>query len=43
MYEIFYNSTYGREVIDTAETVDEAEYLVHEYKAAFKSDNITFA
>lgn len=43
MYEIFYDSTYGHEVIDTAETVDEAEYLVHEYKMAFKSDNITYA
>lgn len=43
MYEIFYDSTHGREVIDTAETVDQAEYLVQEYKMAFKSDNITYA
>ena len=43
MYEIFYDSTYGHEVIDTAETVDQAEYLVHEYKMAFKSDKITYA
>ena len=42
MYEIYCDSTYGREVIDTAETVAEAEYLVHEYKLAFKSDNITY-
>ena len=42
MYEIYYDSTCGREVIDTAETVAEAEYLVHEYKLAFKSDNITY-
>ena len=43
MYESFNDSTYGQKVIDTAETVDEAEYLVHEYKMAFKSDNITYA
>jgi len=42
MYRIIYNSNYGVEVIDEAETRYEAIEMVQEYKIAFHSNNISF-
>ena len=35
MFEIVWTSQYGKEVIDTADTKKEAEYLMEEYRIAF--------
>jgi hypothetical protein len=35
MYDIIGISQYGREVIDTADTLRDARYLVAEYRLAF--------
>ena len=34
-FEIVWESQYGLEVVDTAETEEEAEFLVGEYQLAF--------
>ncbi len=34
-YKIIASSRYGKEEIDTAETLQEAKYLVNEYRLAF--------
>jgi hypothetical protein len=34
-YKIMASSRYGKEEIDTAETLQEAKYLVNEYRLAF--------
>ena len=39
MWNILYFD-YGREVVDTAETLKEARYLLKEYKMAFQSNNL---
>jgi len=41
-YRIIYNSIYGSEEIDVAESRREAIRLVNEYKLAFHSNNISF-
>ena len=42
MYRIIYNSSYGAEEIDTADTKVEAICLTKEYQLAFRSNNIYF-
>ena len=43
MYNIIGISRIGREIIDTADSKKEAEYMVYEYQLAFGSDfNITY-
>lgn len=43
MYEIQYCSPYhGIEVIDHADSLEEAEYLVQEYRRAFNSKQINY-
>jgi hypothetical protein len=37
-YEIIATSRYGKEVIDTADSLSSAEYLQAEYRMAFGSD-----
>jgi hypothetical protein len=37
MYKIYVSSKYGTELIDTAETRREAEYLLVEYRMAYGS------
>ena len=41
MFDIVYRSQWGKEVVDTADTRQEAEYLRGEYMLAFNSSNIT--
>ena len=38
MYNIIGISQFGREIIDTADTKKEAEFMVREYQLAFGSD-----
>ena len=40
MYSIIYQSAHTREVIDTAETMQEAKQLQSDYQMAFKTDFI---
>ena len=40
MYRIIYRSTSGIEIIDTADTEQEARTMVNEYRLAFHSNNI---
>ena len=38
MYNIIGTSRFGREIIDTADSKKEAEYMVYEYQLSFGSD-----
>ena len=38
MYNIIGTSQYGKEIIDTADSKKEAEFMVREYQLAFGSD-----
>jgi len=40
MYRIIYRSTKGIEIIDTADTEQEAQTMVNEYRLAFRSNDI---
>lgn len=40
MYNIIYQTAHTREVIDTAETMQEAKQLQSDYQMAFKTDFI---
>ena len=43
MINIIYRSPQGREVIDTAENLKEAQTLVSEYRLAFNSPNVFYS
>ena len=38
IYKIIASSRYGKEEIDTAETLQQAKYLVNEYRLAYGSE-----
>lgn len=37
-YKIYASSKYGKELIDEAKTLQEAQYLVNEYRLAYGSE-----
>ena len=42
VFKIYVSSKYGKELIDEAETLSEAKYLVNEYRLAYGSEFLIY-